>query len=203
MRGLGLRDNKGRFLKGYIPWCKGKKGIHLSPESEFKKGRHASSATEFKKGNIPWDKGKKLHYYSSRALGKKQSPETIEKRVLPFRGKNHWNWKGGRSKDKNVLRQWRQTYHTRRRTWEKNGGEFNSEILQKVYEANIKKYGTLTCYLCLKKIQFGRDSIDHKMPLSRGGTNEYKNLAVAHRKCNSRKGAKTEEEYREKIKFEF
>ena len=27
-----------RFKKGQIPWNKGKKGIHLSPDSEFKKG---------------------------------------------------------------------------------------------------------------------------------------------------------------------
>ena len=27
------------FKKGYTPWNKGKKGIHLSPKTEFKKGR--------------------------------------------------------------------------------------------------------------------------------------------------------------------
>ena len=30
--------NKGRFEKGHIPWNKNLKGIHLSPNSEFKKG---------------------------------------------------------------------------------------------------------------------------------------------------------------------
>jgi hypothetical protein len=33
------RNKKGQFKKGHIPWSKGKKGIHLSPQSEFKKGQ--------------------------------------------------------------------------------------------------------------------------------------------------------------------
>ena len=38
------------YEKGHVPWNKGKKGIHLSPQ------------TEFKKGNIPPFKGKKIPY---------------------------------------------------------------------------------------------------------------------------------------------
>jgi hypothetical protein len=32
------RTSKGTFRKGSVPWNKGKKGIHLSKGSEFKKG---------------------------------------------------------------------------------------------------------------------------------------------------------------------
>jgi hypothetical protein len=57
-------ENTGRYKKGNIPWTKGRKGIHLSPETEFKKGKHYSLATEFKKGeqcgenNINWKGGR-------------------------------------------------------------------------------------------------------------------------------------------------
>lgn len=64
------RNKKGQFIKGnylgfgfkkkHKPWNKNKKGIHLSPETEFKKGQkpwnlgikgvHFSSKTEIKKG---------------------------------------------------------------------------------------------------------------------------------------------------------
>lgn len=35
----GIKPNKTSFQKGYVPWNKGKKGLHLSPNTEFKKGR--------------------------------------------------------------------------------------------------------------------------------------------------------------------
>ena len=34
-----MEKNSGEFKKGHTPWNKGKKGIHLSPDSEFKKGQ--------------------------------------------------------------------------------------------------------------------------------------------------------------------
>lgn len=33
-----MKLNNGKFKKGQIPWNKGLKGIHLSPNTEFKKG---------------------------------------------------------------------------------------------------------------------------------------------------------------------
>lgn len=68
------------------------------------------------------------------------------------------------------------------------------QTIQQLYYDNIKKHGTLTCYLCLKPIKFDKDVIEHKTPLSRGGTNEKKNLAIADRSCNAKKHMKTETE---------
>ena len=36
----GNKPNKGSFKKGNIPWNKGLKGSHTSPETEFKKGQN-------------------------------------------------------------------------------------------------------------------------------------------------------------------
>ena len=69
------------------------------------------------------------------------------------------------------------------------------KTIQRVYEANIKKYGVLTCYLCEKPIIEGdnrlRDSLDHSTPITRKGTNKFENLGIAHFSCNSKKGTKT------------
>jgi len=75
-----------------------------------------------------------------------------------------------------------------------------SGIIQQVYEDNIKKYGTLTCYLCLKAIEFRKDHLEHKTPLSRGGTNAIENLDIACQHCNNTKHTKTEAEFRELIR---
>lgn len=71
------------------------------------------------------------------------------------------------------------------------------DTIQQVYEENIKKYGTLTCYLCLNPIDFGKDHLEHKTPISRGGKNNRDNLDVSCQYCNCRKHDKTELEYRE------
>jgi hypothetical protein len=66
-----LKDCKGRFKKGNIPWTKNKKGIHLSISTEFKKGMISKfkgvkrpelvgNTNGFKKGFIPWNKGIKM-----------------------------------------------------------------------------------------------------------------------------------------------
>lgn len=69
-------------------------------------------------------------------------------------------------------------------------------IIQRVYEDNIKKFGTLTCYLCFNPVEFGKDQLEHRVPVSRGGTHTYENLGISCAKCNTKKGKKTEEEYR-------
>lgn len=87
----------------------------------------------------------------------------------------------------------------KRRLLNKNAGELSVKIIQLIYQDNIKKYGTLTCYLCLKPVEFGKDHLEHKTPLSRGGTNNYDNLEISCQECNCRKHTKTEKEYREKV----
>ena len=142
--------------------------------------------------------GKKRNYIVSletreklrkRGLGRKHTPEELKKMSLFQSGSKNPNWKGGISHDK-------KRYNQYRKALEKNGGELLVQTIQLVYEDNIKRFGTLTCYLCLNPITFGQDSLEHKTPLSRGGTNEYNNLAIACKKCNNVKHTRTEKEYR-------
>lgn len=123
-------------------------------------------------------------------------------------GSNHPLWKGGISiidrpeymkiYNKKHYELNKERFKVLARLKRANGrtsGKITLETLQMLYEDSIKKYGTLTCYLCEKSIKFGKDSIDHKMPISKGGTNEYINLGIAHRSCNCKKRVKTLEEY--------
>ena len=49
-----------RFKKGSTPWNKELKGIHLSPETEWKKGYTPQGSVTFTKGSTPWNKGKEI-----------------------------------------------------------------------------------------------------------------------------------------------
>lgn len=50
----------------------------------------------------------------------------------------------------------------------------------------IKRDGTI-CWLCLKNCPPDNITLDHIVPLSRGGSHTYENIALAHRECNSKK----------------
>ena len=96
-------------------------------------------------------------------------------------------------------KEYKKRQRQKRKAEYKRGGDLPLSRIQMIYEDNIKKNGTLTCYLCLKPIPFGFDNLEHKTPLSRGGDNKVNNLGVACQKCNYSKGAKTEKEYREGV----
>jgi 5-methylcytosine-specific restriction endonuclease McrA len=101
-------------------------------------------------------------------------------------------WKPWREKNKDKVKLSKQRMHA----IEKGGGELTIQTIQRVYEDNIKKYGVLTCVYCLKPIEFGKDTLEHKIPLIRGGTNLYENLAIACFRCNPSKGDKLIEEWK-------
>ena len=125
-------------------------------------------------------------------LGKKQTAEHIKnmKKAVPRGDKHRW-WKGGISKDP-YYHKW--IAKIRRMRMER-AGRLTTKILQEVYEENIKKFGTLTCEYCSKDVSFGSDTIDHRLPLARGGTNNKNNLAIACHACNSKKHLLTDDEF--------
>ena len=123
---------------------------------------------------------------------------------IAIRGENHPKWRGGITKN-------REHHNKMTREWRKNNplsvkistlkrrlsmSDLTIETIQQVYENNINKYGTLTCYLSEQPIIFGKDHLEHKTPVSRGGDNKKENLDVACQRCNCRKWAKTVEEYK-------
>ncbi len=76
---------------GKSPWNKGTKGLHLSPKSEFKKGRKPTE-NWYKKmvGRVPWNKGKSW----SEEVCKKLSLAQFKRFEDITR---HPNWQGGKS----------------------------------------------------------------------------------------------------------
>ena len=66
----------------------------------------------------------------------------------------------------------------------------NTELARRVME-RVKFYGG-RCYYC----GAAADTLDHRIPICRGGTNLPANLVPACRSCNSRKRHRTEGEWR-------
>ena len=90
-----MRDTLGRFIKGNIPWTTGQKGIHLSLQTEFKKGhKHSEKIKEkIKIHHI----GKKLSQEHKIKISESNKNKKIGKNnpMFNLRGKEHPCWKGG------------------------------------------------------------------------------------------------------------
>lgn len=99
-----IRDGRGKYCsrscmgkinkpKGSQPWNKNKKGIHLSPASEFKKGITPKNSYIFGLGETKFtgtpNEYKALHYRISKLLGKPTVCEDCKKSGLEGK-KIHW-----------------------------------------------------------------------------------------------------------------
>jgi 5-methylcytosine-specific restriction endonuclease McrA len=178
---MEITYNKGQFKKGHKGYWSGKNHNHGYKIGNALKGKNHLMPEGF----VVWNKGVKTGIVPNSAFKKgrtpwnklNRTPEELRKIRRNYRKANPYQFKA---------------YEHKKRFMRK---DLKKSTVQMVYEDNIKKYGTLTCYLCFKPIEFGNDSLEHKMPLIRGGTNEYNNLAISCRSCNSKKHIKTTEEY--------
>jgi hypothetical protein len=89
--------------------------------------------------------------------------------------------------------------HKRRARKEGNGGAYTSEEIRALFVS--QEY---TCYYCNKPFFNGKLDIkfhiDHKTPLSRGGTSDISNIALACPKCNLSKNTKTDIEFIDELR---
>lgn len=76
------------------------------------------------------------------------------------------------------------------RNFAKRDRSLSSELVTYVLERD-----NFTCQYCYQR--GGKLTIDHKTPVSRGGSDKIDNLCVACHRCNCRKGRKTVEEFLE------
>ncbi len=146
------------------------------------------------------------HYFRQRYQDDKEELLKGAKQRYQYQRKERAEWGIQYRKDnKEYISKWKKKWHQtpigkasskaarhNRRTLTK---DLTIATIQQVYEDNIKKFGTLTCCLCFKWITFGEDSLEHLTPLSRGGSNDFSNLGVAHRKCNNQKYTMTLKEW--------
>lgn len=99
-------------------------------------------------------------------------------------------------------RRWRQAnkakiraYEHTRRALETGAGRANPIVIAAILEARVCYY--CGCELVRQKAPHSRKgTIDHRTPLSRGGTNDASNLSAACASCNFSKNDLTEEEFR-------
>jgi 5-methylcytosine-specific restriction endonuclease McrA len=68
---------------------------------------------------------------------------------------------------------------------------------ERIYRKTVHARGNGVCYLCLEPVLLADMHLEHKQPLSRGGSHTYDNVGCACRPCNMSKHNKTEAEFRQ------
>ena len=51
------------------------------------------------------------------------------------------------------------------------------------------------CFYCKKVLLFEESTLDHKVPKSKGGSNDIENFVLSCKKCNGKKGSSSYEDF--------
>jgi 5-methylcytosine-specific restriction endonuclease McrA len=127
--------------------------------------------------------GRKRHYYRHQEKLKKERRQDRADNPEKYRSADAKRWR--EHKDKRTLNNFIQRAKRHGVRLYCTPGE---------WLALLKQFD-FRCFYCHIELTKKTRTFDHKLPLSRGGTNEIENLVPCCRRCNYRKGTKTVEEF--------
>jgi 5-methylcytosine-specific restriction endonuclease McrA len=184
-----------KALKGKNTWSKGR---HPSKETREKmsvaqKGRKHSKETKEKIS--AWHKNKVFSEehkanISKAQLGMKRKPHTEATRRKIGQaqiGENNHYWKGGHSTTREYRNWYSRNFNSKRRlAIRQRGGNIPIGEWEE-----MKRLYNHTCPCCYKNEPEIELTMDHVIPISRGGLHIIKNIQPLCQPCNSRKMTKT------------
>ncbi len=113
----------------------------------------------------------------------KKSLSNGRKNSEKCKGKNLYNWKGGKSTERERMKT---SFYKRKKSLKK---ELPVYFLQRILKIQNNKCFYCDCDLTDYK------AIEHLTPVSKGGDNDFYNLVYSCKSCNSKKRQQTFEEY--------
>ncbi len=164
------------FKKGMIPWNKGLKGF-LGGEKHYTYGKPRSAETRKKISETCKERG---------ILPPKHSRFVKDDPRLKARaGEKHPLWKGGISIGENRMDYIVALGRKRHALKRGSGGDFSLREWN-----DLKKKFDYTCLCCLRREPEIILTVDHVVPLVRGGRHSKENVQPLCRSCNAKKFTK-------------
>ena len=96
-------------------------------------------------------------------------------------------------KSSNYMRTWKRPSMQNTVRHEKRAQEYGVRFERGITPREIFRRDLGLCGICGEWVQPRHVSIDHKVPLSKGGTHTRDNVQLAHLKCNKIKGSSTDD----------
>jgi 5-methylcytosine-specific restriction endonuclease McrA len=85
---------------------------------------------------------------------------------------------------------WKSNPIRARELWQARQAREKAAFVEDISMAKIHERDRGRCWLCRRPVSLIAASLDHVIPLSKGGKHEYTNARIAHLTCNSRKSAR-------------
>jgi len=86
-------------------------------------------------------------------------------------------------------RNWRARHPEKKRLYKANRrARKHNAVIERISLSTLYMRDSKTCSICHKHVYLKDASIDHIIPLSRGGSHTYKNCVLTHYLCNVKKG---------------
>jgi 5-methylcytosine-specific restriction endonuclease McrA len=191
-----LRDWHNRNPEKSVSYGKKYYGENKERMKERARKYYSENKESCKKRIHEW-REKNIDVVREKCADRRNTPEAKEKKSIYDREYNSRNReriaaarKEYRERNKDKIRSSKKVHKHRRRALEKGAvGSFTAEQ----WRSRLAYYGGRCIYCgCSENIH-----ADHRIPLSRGGTNWPANLVPACKSCNCKKGTKTETEYKQ------
>ncbi len=191
-------------------------------EREQQRAWRQRNIAKVRKGNQKWyaQHGKEW-YWRNKVKRRQQARQTYLreratklKQQLARRRRHYWK---NRERIRRRIKELRQTHPARFRAidharyWRNPEKRKHQSRIARAKRSGVSCYLTLDewkgllrqfcfrCAYCSARLTKKNRSLDHKLPLLRGGTNDITNLVPACLRCNQRKHLQTAEEFRKSI----
>lgn len=131
------------------------------------------------------DRGREYH----RRFNEK-NPGYAARKTQEWREKNPEKLAEQRARHPDYYREWRAKNPDKVIEWVhvRRARIANAPEIRPVKRLEIAERDGWKCHICGKRVTKKDWSLDHLVPLSKGGSHTPENVALAHRRCNSRRG---------------
>lgn len=142
-----------------------------------------------------WDREHQAEKVAYHRLRRSANPEIYRERGRRYRERNREHLRLlDRLRRQRNPEKYRSYVRNRRARIRFNGGTHTPADIRAQIVAQTDKRGILHCWWCGDAIT-DRYHVDHRIPLSRGGSNDVRNLCISHPLCNQSKCAKLPHEW--------